>query len=83
MQSASSLTQIDYAESWLWVHFLLSGDAQSRAIIQQRLSQLRNTGKADSMLPVIAEQIPDYENQLIMHLRVLANSQPARVANGM
>jgi hypothetical protein len=78
IQSASSLTQMDYAESWLWVHFLLSGDAQSREIIQQRLAQLRNTGKSDSMLSVIAERIPDYENQLIMHLKVLANSQPAR-----
>jgi hypothetical protein len=69
--SASELTQMDYAESWLWVHFLLSGDSQTRSIIQQHLKSLVDTGSADPIMPLIESEFPNYETQLIMHLKML------------
>lgn len=71
LESASELTQLDYAESWLWVHFLLSNDAQSRAIIQTHLNQLIESGKADPIMPNVRNEFPNFETQLIMHLKTL------------
>lgn len=75
IDSPNLLTQLDYAESWLWVHFLLTGDTDSKAIIRDQLQQLRISGKSKPMLPMVATQIPDYETQLIMHLKVLASDR--------
>jgi hypothetical protein len=72
--SAGQLSQLDYAESWLWVHFLLSGDSDSQTIVRDQLEQLITTGRSESVLPMIAARIPDYENQLIMHLKVLVGN---------
>lgn len=69
--SASELTQMDYAESWLWVHFLLSGDSQSRSIIQGHLKALVDTGSADPIMRFVQTEFPDYETRLIMHLKML------------
>lgn len=69
--SASELTQMDYAESWLWVHFLLSGDSQSRSLIQNHLKELVETGRADPMMPLVEAEFPDYETRLILHLKTL------------
>ncbi len=71
LQSASDLSQMDYAESWLWVHFLLSGDSQTRAIIQDHLKQLIQDGTADPILPKVQTEFPDFETQLVMHLKTL------------
>ncbi len=71
LESATEMTQMDYAESWLWVHFLLSGDLQSRSIIREHLQQLVETGHANLILPTVTNEFPDYEVQLISHLRRL------------
>ena len=73
--SASELTQMDYAEAWLWVHFLLSGDSQSRSIIQDQLKSLIDTGQAQPVMPKIEAEFPDYETRLIMHLKMLDGNQ--------
>lgn len=79
LESASTMTQLEYAESWLWVHFLLSGDVDSKSIVRDQLSELKSTGQAAPMLTRIASKIPDYENQLIMHLKVLSDRQSMKV----
>ncbi|MFK7769236.1 MAG: DUF1570 domain-containing protein [Mariniblastus sp.] len=71
LKSPSEMTQTDYAESWLWVHFLLTGDPQTRSIIQRHLAQLRADGTADAFTPEIAREIPDSETQLLVHLKLL------------
>ena len=71
--SAGQLSQMDYAESWLWVHFLLSGDPDS--LDRSRpIEATDQTGRSETVLPMIASRIPDYENQLIMHLKVSAGN---------
>ncbi len=41
LRDAAAMTQLDYAESWLWVHFLLESTPDNRALLQRQLAQLR------------------------------------------
>ncbi|MCH7729529.1 MAG: hypothetical protein IH991_24090 [Planctomycetes bacterium] len=45
-QHISEMTQLDYAESWLWVHLLLETTPQRRDFVSKYLAQLRATGTA-------------------------------------
>lgn len=72
LDSASQLTQTQYAESWLWVHFLLSGDEESRSIVRETLAELREHGVAEPILPKVRIRIPDYQTQLTLHLENLS-----------
>lgn len=72
LTSASEMTQMDYAESWLWVHFLLSEELKSHSIVQDQLKTLIDTGMADAIMPRVETDFPDYEARLINHLNMLA-----------
>lgn len=78
LRDAAELNQQDYAESWLWVHFLLSGGEKTQKLLQNQMKQLIRLGVADSMAKAIAESIPDCEAKLIAHLEQLEgkSSQP-------
>ncbi len=73
LQMANELTQLDYAESWLWVHYLLSTDAQTNSILCDALAELRRSGKSQLLAPQIESYLPDWEQRLIMHLKSLAD----------
>ena len=45
LNSAGSMTQDDYAESWAWAHWLLETDPRRRALLQQYLQALRTTAR--------------------------------------
>ena len=38
---AAAMTQMDYAESWLWVHFLLQSTPENRQLLRDQLARLR------------------------------------------
>lgn len=75
IESAGDLTQMDYAESWLWIHYLLTTDSHTREIVRNHLSQLRASSSPVRMQPVISKVIPDCESKLIAHLETLANKR--------
>ena len=71
LRKASSLTQLDYAESWLWVHYLLHHDAQTAAILQEHLKQIRlDPAKAPSLEQLLAASNRD-ATELLSHLEYL------------
>lgn len=72
IQSASELTQTDYAESWLVVHFLLTGDERSQATIHRYLNQLSENEAPPAFMPIAMEATPDLETQLLLHLEMMA-----------
>jgi hypothetical protein len=78
LRDAAELNQQDYAESWLWVHFLLSGGEKTQKLLQNQMKQLIRLGVADSMAKAVAESIPNCEAKLIAHLEQLEgkSSQP-------
>ena len=71
LRKASSLTQMDYAESWLWVHYLLHHDVQTSALIQEHLHQIRlDPTKAKTLQQLLAESDRD-ATELPSHLEYL------------
>jgi len=72
LDEAESLTRLDYAEAWLWVHFLLFNPTVSdRHLVQAHLIQLRNQGSAFSIAPAVDEKIDSVESAVIEHLKSL------------
>ncbi len=69
----SEMSQLDYAESWLWVHFLLNSDAQTNTLICEALAETRKSGKATTMSQKLSAYLPDSDVQLVSHLKSLAD----------
>jgi hypothetical protein len=67
-----SMTQLDYAEAWLWVHFLLDYSAESRQLLQAHFRSLTDTANANSLAPQVNALLPDVEGLLVEHLGKLA-----------
>ncbi len=71
LRKAGELTQMDYAESWLWVHYLLHHDVQSSTLIQEHLHQIRiNPAKAKPLKQLLAESGRD-TTELLSHLEFM------------
>jgi len=81
LHEPAELDQMDYAESWLWIHFLLSGGEGHQKLLQNQMKQLIRLGVADPMARAVAESIPNCESKLIAHLEQLEkkSSQPTSV----
>lgn len=77
LQFSEEMSQLDYAESWLWVHFLLETTPQRQEQLQAYLARLRMTRIATPLsdsLDISAASLPQ---QLIAHLRSI--DDPSRV----
>lgn len=64
--------QIDYRESWLWIHFCLHHSPQTRKIL---LEELRDLGQSDRPLPLsdrLLAIMPDPRKEVLEHLHTLA-----------
>lgn len=72
---ASELTQLDYAESWLWVHFLLNEDAHTNSLICTSLAETRRTGRAEPLSAQLDSYLPDVNSRLIQHLKKVADER--------
>jgi len=65
------LTQLDYAESWLWVHYLLHHDAQTANLLQEHIAQIRHKpATAKSLQQLLAASGRD-ATELLSHLEYL------------
>ncbi|MGI9519223.1 MAG: hypothetical protein ACR2NP_19380 [Pirellulaceae bacterium] len=67
-----ALTQQDYAESWLWVHYLMETRPELRKLLQDQLARLRMTGEANPLSAYLSEMSEDSDSELIDHLTALA-----------
>ncbi len=82
LQNADEMTQLDYAESWLWTHFLLESTPANLKLAQDQLARLRMSGEVEPIAEQFAKHLPDATNQLIEHLRSLAEHESAKeIAN--
>lgn len=81
LRNPLELDQLDYAESWLWVHFLLSSGEGNQKFLQNQVKQLIRLGVADPIGRAVVETIPNCESNLIAHLEQLEKklSQPNSV----
>ena len=67
------MSQIDYAESWLWAHLLMESTEDHLFILREYLSQLENFGEAISMNDLLNQMHEDLNDHLLAHLLALAN----------
>ena len=70
----AEFSQIQYAESWLWIHFLIESDPSTREILQKHLARLRMTGQAPDMSIVLQDADPEISKRLLQHLKEMAES---------
>ncbi|MEM9659339.1 MAG: hypothetical protein AAF961_13360 [Planctomycetota bacterium] len=71
LDDAATMSQLDYAEAWLWVHFLLSSSDRSDVII----GYLADLGATDVPAPIsvrIRRKLAHPTAALLEHLRSLA-----------
>ncbi len=67
------MTQLEYAESWLWIHFLLESSMDHASLLQNQLARLRMNGQAESLSTIINKKIPAANELLVAHLLELAD----------
>lgn len=68
LQSPAEMTQLDYAESWAWVHFLLRTTAARRDLMRNHLARIRMTGTVPALAVRLTTVEPDAERNLVKHL---------------
>ena len=66
----ASLTETDYAEAWLWTHFLLTTNDVRKALLQEYLADCRD-GEPEEMSERLARIEPDYQRSIQRHLEEL------------
>jgi len=78
LNNSEEMTELEYAESWLWTHFLLESTPDNLKLVQNQLAQLRKSGEAAPLADQVHNDLPDATNQLIGHLHLLSQDQLAR-----
>jgi hypothetical protein len=70
----ATLNQLEYAESWLWIHFLLEYNDQTRRILTNALQKFQQvpTSELPAISELLEQQFPDWRPAIINHLKSLA-----------
>ena len=71
LTSATDMPQTDYAEAWLWTHFLLETTPQRRELLQGYLSALRSNGSAAPLSEPLGRSMPDIDSAVVEYLAQL------------
>lgn len=74
LRQAGEMSQLDYAESWLWIHFLVHHNDKTVGLLQSYLQQWqydRLNGKLE-FWPQVKRLDPDVPSKLIGHLKALS-----------
>ncbi len=75
LRSAADMTQTDYAESWAWVHFLLSSDDDKTDLLTDYLADLRQGATGATLKMRIDKRLAGPELALLEHIAALRDSQ--------
>lgn len=71
IEEASQLQQRDYAEAWVWVHWMLETTPERRAELCRYLQSLREAGVAPPLSHAMSARSPQAEQKLVAHLDTL------------
>jgi hypothetical protein len=72
LATAADMTQLDYAESWLWVHFLLSQEGDKANLLTAYLADLRSGKTPEPLSQQLRRRIAHAEPALLEHLETLS-----------
>jgi hypothetical protein len=70
-QQVAKMTPPEYRESWAWVHLMLRGKPEGKAVLLAYLQQLRTTPKAGFLQPRLTAVYPNLEEALVQHVQAL------------
>jgi hypothetical protein len=71
LTSVADMTQVDYAESWAWVHMMLQTTPELRDQLRGYLNALRERGTAEPLSPHLSRSLGHPEGHLVQHIQVL------------
>lgn len=71
LTNAAEMTQLDYAESWAWVHFLLESDVDKTNLLTDYLADLQQ-GATTSLSSYLQKRLAGPELALLEHLQTIA-----------
>jgi hypothetical protein len=71
LAAAESMTQLDYAEAWLWVHFLLTSRPSGGPSVTEYLTALQKDQPVEPLSATLAKQLPDAGAAAVAHLASL------------
>lgn len=68
LHELSQFSQLDYAESWAWVHWLLDGEGSPRQVLTSQIVRLSGQKPTGSVAVEVAQFVPEPEVTLLRHL---------------
>jgi hypothetical protein len=71
MTSAEKMTQLDYAESWAWTHFMLHTTPERKETLRQYLREVDRGENAIAFSQYIEPRDPSAHHALVTHLKGL------------
>jgi uncharacterized protein DUF1570 len=71
LSDAAELQQIDYAEAWAWVHFMLQSSTENRGLLISYLADLRNYGQVEPLSARLAANRVELQHPIVEHLASL------------
>ena len=75
LRSPGDMQQVDYAESWAWVHLMLRTMPERREVIQRFLAHLRRDGTVEPLSPQLQRAMGDPQRVLLEHLDKLSTQR--------
>lgn len=71
LETPAQMSQAEYAESWLWVHWLLESQPQRRQLLQTYLTDLRRDPAIPPLSMYLRQLGGNVDAMLVEHLRAL------------
>jgi hypothetical protein len=78
LSEPAEMDQIDYAESWAWVHMLLHSGPEQREVLRAFLRDLKQSGTSQPLSTRVVRIWPNPEEALVAYLRDMTHRGTAR-----
>jgi hypothetical protein len=77
LSEVQQMAPAEYREAWAWVHLMLQGKPEAKAVLLTYLQQLRTTDKPGPLAPKLAPLYTSLDDALARHLaKIDANHRP-------
>lgn len=78
LRPETDMTQLDYAEAWAWVHYLVARHPSGRDLLAGHVGDLRRHGRARPLSSTLRHSGGQIEDQLVAHVQELHAAAQAR-----
>ena len=83
LDNMAGMSQLEYAEAWAWVHWMLEDSQLTRDELRAHLDDVREGRETPPLSVRLREQIESPEASLVEHVRLLAEQTPHRSKAGL